>query len=165
MEAVPFTERIEPLRCEILRYVHRLTGDADTAEDVAQETLLRMLSAEIDEMRNPRAWLYRVATNLVRDRARKSARERRLEAPVDTQTPDRPDHELERRETVARVRSVLDRLAPRDREMLILRQSGFRYSEIAEVAGVQPQSMPVLAARAMARFRAAWLAEVGDESS
>jgi RNA polymerase sigma-70 factor (ECF subfamily) len=165
VEDGPLQDRIEPLRGEILRYVHRLTGDADAAEDVTQEALVRMLTADVDEMRNPRAWLYRVATNLVRDRARKLARERRLTEPIESSPPVRPDHEMERNQTVDRVRAVLDRLSPRDREMLILRESGFRHKEIAEVAGVQPQSMPVLAARAMARFRAAWLAEVGDESS
>jgi DNA-directed RNA polymerase specialized sigma24 family protein len=79
-----------------------------------------MLTADVDEMRNPRAWLYRVATNLVRDRARKLARERRLTEPIESSPPVRPDHELERNQTVDRGRAGLDRLSPRDRELLFL---------------------------------------------
>jgi len=59
----------------LVRYLTRRLGDADWAEEVAQETFLRALRQET--IVNERAWLFAVATNLVRDEARKDARRRR----------------------------------------------------------------------------------------
>lgn len=142
---------------ELRRYVHRLTGDPDMAEDVAQEAVLRLMRTTRDaEVRTPRAWLYRTATNMVRDQARREAMLRRRPVPVDTDDAATPEQDLERGEVIREVRAVLERIPARDRELLILRESGFRYREIAEVIGVKTQSVPVLAARALARFRAAY---------
>ena len=142
---------------ELRRYVHRLTGDPDMAEDVAQETVLRFMRAEKEgRVESARGWLYRTATNIVRDQARHEAMLRRKAVPVDMDTTLTPEQELERSEVIRQVRAVLERIPPRDRELLILRESGFKYREIAEVIGVQTQSVPVLAARALERFRAAY---------
>jgi RNA polymerase sigma factor (sigma-70 family) len=142
---------------ELRRYVHRLTGDPDVAEDVAQEAVLRLVRAQEEaEVRAPRAWLYRTATNMVRDQARHDAMRRRRPVPVDTDTAPTPEQDFERAETIRQVRDALARIPPRDRELLILRESGFRYREIAGVIGVQTQSVPVLAARALERFRRAY---------
>ena len=54
-------------RVELLRYVHRLTRDVHLAEDVVQDAFLR-LWRETRTVDNPRSWLYRVCTNMVRDR-------------------------------------------------------------------------------------------------
>jgi RNA polymerase sigma factor (sigma-70 family) len=153
--AVPL-EYDEWLR-ELRRYVHRLTGDPDRAEDVAQEATLRLVRARRQaEVRAPRAWLYRTATNMVRDQARHEAMLRRTTVPVDTDAAPTPEQDFERAETIRQVRSALELIPPRDRELLILRESGFRYREIAEVIGVKTQSVPVLAARALERFRKAY---------
>lgn len=142
---------------ELRRYVHRLTGDPDTAEDVAQEAVLRYMRAEQEgRVRTPRAWLYRTATNIVRDQARHEAMLRRTAVPVDADVAPTPEQDTERGEVIRQVRTVLERLSERDRELLILRESGFRYREIAEVIGVKTESVPVLAARALERFRVAY---------
>ena len=53
-------------RLELLRYVHRLTRDVHLAEDLVQDAFLR-LWREPRPVDNPRSWLFRVCTNLVRD--------------------------------------------------------------------------------------------------
>src|SRR5687767_15345055 len=65
-----FREYHDPL----VRYLTRRLGDRDWAEEVAQETFVRALRQ--DNITNERAWLFAVATNLVRDEARKDARRR-----------------------------------------------------------------------------------------
>jgi len=137
----------------VFRYLHRLTGDADVAADIAQESFVRLLDHPVPEDK-VRAWLFTVATNLVRDRAR--TRERRLRLlkagdPALGQAP-RPDEELEREESIQRVRRSLEQLGPRDRQLLMLREEGFRYGEIAELIGVAPGSVGQLLARALKRF-------------
>src|SRR3954470_17109450 len=59
----------------LVRYLTRRLGDRDWAEEVAQETFVRALRQ--NELQNERAWLFAVATNLVRDEARKDTRCRR----------------------------------------------------------------------------------------
>lgn len=142
-------------RLALLRYVHRLTGSADLAEDIAQEALLRMLREDVATLRSPRAWLFRVASNLVRDQARRASTAQRP-IPIDAGPDDRPDIAYERAERIARVRAALDRLAPRDREILMMRESGFPYAEIAVMAGVRTESVPTLVMRALDRFRRAF---------
>src|ERR671935_3124508 len=59
----------------LVRYLTRRLGDRDWAEEVAQETFVRALRQT--SIVSERAWLFAVATNLVRDEARKDARRRR----------------------------------------------------------------------------------------
>jgi RNA polymerase sigma-70 factor, ECF subfamily len=151
---------------ELLRYVHRLTGDAHAAEDVAQEALTRFIALDdASRVQNPRAWLFRVATNLVRDQARRYDTTRRKPLPVDADSPLTPEQDFERAEAIRGVRAALDRLSSRDRELLIMRESGFRHREIAEVLGVKTESVATLALRALERLRAAYRAECDDETS
>lgn len=154
---------LERWGAELRRYVHRLTGDADLSEDVAQDAVLRLLRAP-EPIDTPRPWLFRAATNLVRDRARHESMRQRRPPPVE-RDPDTPVEDLERAQRIAGVRAVLARLSERDRELLILRESGFRHAEIAEVMGVATGSVSVLAARALERFRKLYMAtQVADAS-
>lgn len=137
----------------LFRYLHRLTGDADIAEDVAQEAFVRLLRQSLTEP-EVRPWLFTVAMNLVRDSARKVERRHRLltTAPA-LVTPTRmPDENVERSERIESVRLVLDRLPDRDRQLLLMREEGFKYEEIAAVVGVAPASVGTLIARAVRRF-------------
>lgn len=139
------------------RYLYRLTGDADVAEDVAQEAFVRLLENEVPE-ESTRSWLFTVATNLVRDRSRTRDRRRRLLEAEDygPEPPGRPDERTERAERIERVREALDELKPRDRKILLLREEGFQYSEIAEMIGVKASSVGTLLARALRRFEEAY---------
>jgi RNA polymerase sigma factor (sigma-70 family) len=142
---------------ELRRYVHRLTGDPDVSEDVAQEAVMRLEQARrTHAVQQPRAWLYRAATNIVRDQARHDAMRQRRVPPGGDELSESPEYELERRETIRAVRAALERIPARDRELLILRESGFRHREIADIIGVKAESVSTLAARALERFRNAY---------
>lgn len=157
----------EQLYDALHRYVYRLTGDADAADDVAQEAFVRLLREGPMGPKAPRPWLFRVATNLVRDRARKIERRGRLLTAHYRLgvAPDGPDLELEKSETVAEVRRVLDTLKPRDRQILLMREEGFAYREIADVIGVDHRSVAMLMTRALRRFRAAFAASGVNDGS
>ena len=148
----------------LFRYLQRLTGDEDVAEDIAQESFVRLLKQSLPED-EVRPWLFTVAMNLVRDRARKSERRQRLltSAPnLVTRTP-LPDEDMERTEQIAAVRQVLNRLPERDCQLLLMREEGFKYDEIAHVIGVAPASVGTLIARALKKFVAEYEArEVND---
>jgi RNA polymerase sigma-70 factor (ECF subfamily) len=162
---VDFDGIFERLYPSLFRYLHRLTGDADVAEDVAQEAFVRLLRQKLSED-EVRPWLFTVAMNLVRDRARKTDRRQRLltGAPqLVTPTP-LPDEDVERSERIAAVRSVLKRLPERDRQLLLMREEGFKYEEIARVVGVAPASVGTLIARALRRFIEAYSAREAREA-
>ena len=152
---VEFEALFDQVYPALFRYCQRLTGDADAADDVAQEAFVRYLDRDIQgEPKAVRVWLFKVATHLIRDRVRTTDNRRRLlvENPVTPSAGIRPDEAAERNERVQAVRQVLEALDPRDRQMLLMREEGFSYKEVAEVVGVAATSVGTLLARAQRRF-------------
>lgn len=147
-------KRLQP---SLYRYLLRLTGDPDLAEDLAQEAFVRLLDHDLPEA-EIRPWIFAVATNLVRDAARTRERRRRLLQERGERTGQAPpaDERVERAERIASVRAALEQLSERDRTLLLLREEGFKYAEIADVIGVVPGSVGTLVARALRRFAAAY---------
>ncbi len=154
---VDFDSLFRRLYPSLHRYLHRMTGDADLADDYAQEAFVRLLKRPLPD-EEARLWLFTVATNLFRDGARTGRRRERLlsVAPVPQAPAPAPDTQVERGESVARVRAALETLAARDRQMLLMREEGFRYDEIARAVDVAPGSVGTLLARALRRFAAAY---------
>lgn len=138
----------------LVRYLTRRLGDADWAEEVAQETFVRALRQEV--IMNERAWLFAVATNLVRDEARKDARRRRhlaLLAEQERGAAHEPEiTTLERAQEAALARRAVDALAERDRLALLMREEGLDYHEIAEALGLSVGSVGTTLARARRRL-------------
>ena len=138
----------------LVRYLTRRLGDRDWAEEVAQETFVRALRQE--NIENERAWLFAVATNLVRDEARKDARRRRHLALLAEQERDvvsEPEPTtLERAQEAAMARKAVDALAERDRLALLMREEGLDYSEIAAALELSPGSVGTTLSRARRRL-------------
>ena len=139
----------------LVRYLTRRLGDRDWAEEVAQETFVRALRQ--DTLTNERAWLFAVATNLVRDEARKDARRRRHlellreEAKAESIVEPEPT-DLERAQERALARKAIDTLTERDREALLMREEGLDYTEIAEALELSPGSVGTTLSRARRRL-------------
>jgi RNA polymerase sigma-70 factor (ECF subfamily) len=139
---------------QLVRYLTRRLGDRDWAEEVAQETFVRALRQET--ITNERAWLFAVATNLVRDEARKDARRRRhlsLLAEEERDSVVEPEATtLEHAQEAALARKAIDALAERDRLALLMREEGLDYSEIAEALELSPGSVGTTLSRARRRL-------------
>ncbi|RJQ29314.1 MAG: sigma-70 family RNA polymerase sigma factor [Peptococcaceae bacterium] len=144
------------------RSVHRravyILGSAEAAEDVAQETFLRLYRTPPQEQNNIAGWLMRVAANLAYNHLRgENNRARResakfLEEPVAASSPSVEEMFLQSEEA-RMVHSVLQRLPPRDRVCLLLKHSGAGYREIADALSIKPGSVGVILARARAGFK------------
>jgi len=129
-------------------YLSRLSGDRQVADDLLQECYYRLLkSATVFESENHRRnYLYRIATNLVRDTKRGSkplfaegVEMNELAAPVG-------HADVERR---ADVRNAMGRLKPRERALLWLAYAqGSSHAEIAGVLGLKTGSIKLLLFRA-----------------
>ena len=142
----------------LVQYLSRRVGDQDWAEEVAQETFVRALKQE--SIASERSWLFAVATNLVRDGARRDARQRaRLEALRAEQGPEAVEPEPmpdERDEERARARGAIAMLAERDREALLMKEAGLGYDEIAEALGLSVGSVGTTLSRARRRLMEAY---------
>ena len=151
---VEFDALFEAVYPALFRYCNRMTGDPDQAEDLAQEAFFRLLDRGAQGTdAGLRSWLFRVATNLARDRSRTWETRRRILSSVPPpESAPSPEKDLDRAEDARRVREALEVLTERDREMLLLRQEGFSYREIAEVSGVSHRSVGTILARALKRF-------------
>jgi RNA polymerase sigma-70 factor (ECF subfamily) len=142
----------------LFRYLVRLTGDEDLAADAAQEAFVRLVERPPQD-RNLRAWLYAVATNVVRDSARARARWLTLlmgspdRAPMGDVGP-LPDAAAEQAERQRAVRAALDRLNWKERTVLLMREEGFAHHEIADAVGTTTGSVGTMLARALRKLSA-----------
>lgn len=136
----------------------RLTGTRQEAEDLAQEVFLRLHQCPLRHDENVAGWLYRVAINTGYNALRAAHRRERRErvAGHEANLPPSPEDEVARREAQRRVRDVLGKLPPRAAKLLILREMGFSYRELADIIGVAPGSVGTLLARAQRGFREAY---------
>ena len=142
----------------LVRYLTRRLGDRDWAEEVAQETFVRALRQ--DTIVNERSWVFAVAHNLVRDGARRDARNRRhlelLAAEARDEAEPSPDLTLERAQDAAMARKALDALGERDRQALLLKEEGLDYGEIAGILEIEKSSVGTTLSRARKRLAEAY---------
>jgi RNA polymerase sigma-70 factor (ECF subfamily) len=125
----------------IYHLAYRVTGNAEDARDVAQETFIKAYRA-LPRYRHHAAfgtWLHRIAVNTALDlvRRRPQAPPAGLEEVKLAAAAHNPDLELERREAERRVQAALARLSPPHRTIVVLRDlQGMAYEEIAGVLGI-----------------------------
>lgn len=151
-----FDDRFEPL----FHYLDRLSGEPALAADLAQEAFIRLYRRG-SMPDTPASWLVAVAHNLFRTSRRNDGRRRALRA---TRTPasftgdpaPAPDAALEREERRKAARAALERLPERERRLLLLRQEGFSYREMARALQLEETSVGSLLLRAKRAFRGAY---------
>ena len=149
------TERLfRTYHAPLVRYLTRRLGDRDWAEEVAQETFLRALRQS--NLTNERSWIFAVATNLIRDEARKDARRKAHLSLLAAESRDTyepaPDVALERAQEQAAARRALEVLPERDRNALLMREEGLDYNEIADALDLAVGSVGTTLARARRRL-------------
>ena len=128
----------------LVRYLQRLVGNEQLAEEMHQQTWLSVLE-HLDRF-DPRhvsggfkAWLFRIATNKANDHWRTGGRERAgregLRLVAEVAGPD-ASHKLEASETESKLRRALEQLPDNQRQVLLLRYySDMKFIEIAEALG------------------------------
>jgi RNA polymerase sigma-70 factor, ECF subfamily len=142
----------------ILNYVYRLVGDPAVAEDLTQEAFTRAWRArlQLPAIENPRAWLYRIATNAARDHLRRRSLLTWL--PLLGNEVRLADEGIEDANLEAeRMRRALLRLPPDYRVPLVLYTcQEFSVTEIAESLGLSPDAVKQRLVRARQKLREAY---------
>lgn len=142
------------------RYARRRVGRQD-CEDMVQETYLRLLQdAKIGELDSPRAYLFRVASNLAIDARRKISLETRFAdeaARLFDPATDRPNPHaaMDNFVRLQKFRASLDALAPICREIFLLNSmDGLNAAEIAARVGVSTRTVERHLVKARSELRA-----------
>lgn len=141
------------------RFFRNRVHDTDAADDLVQETFLRLTrSGATAHIRNPAAWLQRVARNLLFDRARRTrAQTAPIELPLDeAQLPPTPPEQilaLEAQDLLHRYEGALATLGERTRQVFLLhRIDDLTYREIAARLGISVATVEYHMMRALAHF-------------
>jgi RNA polymerase sigma-70 factor (ECF subfamily) len=128
------------LRDELVSTLCFMLGNAEDAQDVAQEAFLRCWRVRdgLPAVNNLRAWIFRVGMNAAKDLQRSAWRRRVQTVPgADTMPTTEnlsPLSELEHQETLNRLRQALTQLRPEEKDVFLLRQNGeLTYEQIAEM--------------------------------
>lgn len=167
-DAGAFEALLEGYGPRLYGYFYRLTGSRHDADDLLQDLfvrLVRMLGQYEHDGRFD-GWLFRIATNLVRDRVRRS-RSRRAEGRREGDEGDdvrlqaQPDHgaaqpgdRMERAEQIDRMQAALALLPDAEREVILMRHfSQLSFREIAEVMGTPLGTALARAHRGLAHLR------------
>ena len=146
---------------EIFAYLLRMVSEREWAQDLAQETFLSMYRArdQISDLHNPRAWLYRIATNLALNEIKRKRRFAWLpwhwheERPAGGSVAE----EVGRETLIERALAALppDYRAP----LLLYAHHGFKIAEIAEALHLSEGAARMRLQRARAMFRQAYRKE------
>lgn len=149
-------------RQRVLDVAYRMTSSVSEAEDIAQETSIRLLEADLSTIEDVVGWLVTVASRLSIDRLRLHENSRRvyvgpwLPEPLvrafDDDTADRVTLDDTVRMALL---IVLDRMTPAERTAFVLHDVfALPFDEIAEIVGRSPQAVRQLATRARRRVSA-----------
>ncbi|RXK53319.1 sigma-70 family RNA polymerase sigma factor [Oleiharenicola lentus] len=126
----------------LLRYATRLLhGDADRAQDVVQDTFVRLMAQPPEQVDGHVAeWLFTVCRNRVTDVLRKEGRMSLFaegQAERLTAAEPRPGSKMERAEQHAAVLQLIEKLPPNQQEVVRLKfQNGFSYQEISRITSL-----------------------------
>jgi RNA polymerase sigma-70 factor (TIGR02957 family) len=150
----PATDAFVAHRNLLFTVAYEILGSAADAEDVLQETWLRWVKVDLDQVRDQRAYLIRVTTRQSLNRLR--TLQRRKEAYVGPWLPEplltAPDAsgDVELAESVSMAMMlVLETLSPTERAVFVLREAfEISYDEIAAAVGKSPAAVRQIAHRA-----------------
>ena len=136
----------------LFRFLRRMTGSAEQAEDLTQETFLRLVRspAAADRETNEPALLFQIARNLLLNLRRDEGRKRLTGSPEELPTA------APRQAEAVDLNQALGGLQKTDREIFLMRElGGLTYEEIARVRSITPDAVRSRIYRARTALRAA----------
>ena len=146
-----FRQSVEAMIPAVRRYARALTRDADAADDLVQDTLVRALRSErLFLGGDVRSWLYTILTNLNKNRRRSLARRPQF-TQLTENNPDASGTEAEGRD-IERALSTL--VEERRSDLLLVMLEGMSYREVADIQGVPIGTVMSRRARARAHVNA-----------
>lgn len=163
------------IRDELISTLQYMLGNADDAQDAAQDAFLKCWRARqtLPEIQNLRAWIFRVGLNAAKDFQRSAWNRKSRPLPEDDlMMPAREEatsQSLEDREALDRLREAITHLRPEEKEVFLLRQNGeLTYEQIAEIRSAPVGTVKTQMRAALQKLRKVLNPEPaadGDETS
>lgn len=151
MDEEAFTAFYQRTARQVWAYLARVSGNATLADDLLQESYVRFLGAAAPWSHGEvacRSYLFRIATNLLRDHWRRP-QTTPIEDMPETALPVFHSRDTERIDSQALLGPALSRLKPRERQLLWLAYAeGCSHQEIADITGLKSPSIRLLLFRA-----------------
>jgi RNA polymerase sigma-70 factor (ECF subfamily) len=157
----PFEEAVKTMEREIMRFLMRSTGDRDDAMDLFQETWLRAYRAypTLQSEDGLRPWIFRIASNLCRNRARDRMRRGRVIAnqPADGAELEEKGGHLNLNggpEGALHLKQSIARLPGKQGQALMMRKfAGLEYAEIGTALNCSAESARASVYQALKKLR------------
>lgn len=143
-----FEELVRRYKDQLLSFVFRFVGNRNDAEDIVQETFLRVYKNKhyYKEIAKFSTWVYTIAGNLAKTELRRRKRKRLLSVSnimKDDKDYDIPDHAMNPEKTVdgtmkeTIIQNAIEKLPSRFKEVIVLRDvQGFSYEEISQILNI-----------------------------
>src|SRR4051794_12652240 len=158
--AVLLEEAFAKHQSEILGTLYYLVGNLEDAREALQEAFIKCWrhQAEVGQVENLKAWIFRVALNAGRDIRETAWRRKRQALPEDeaalVSRGAEPSEIVEHDERLRRLREAMKELRPEEQEVFLLRQNGeLTYDEIGEMLNVPTGTVKTRMRLALARLR------------
>ena len=151
MKKVSFRNDVLPLKNQLYRLALRITLTSEDAEDVVQETMMKVWSRrqQWDQIESMEAFCMAVCRNLALDKTRKmTATEQSIEA-SEHDTPDfshaaNPEEQAIQKDRLRLVRQIIDSLPEKQRSVMQLRDfEGKSYKEIAAIMDISEEQVKI----------------------
>lgn len=164
-----FEQLMDEYKDPLFAYLVRMVGDRAWAEDLCQETFLRIYRnrEEYAERMQFRAWMYRIARNIALDFLRREKLRVGILARgwASTRAPAGPPEILDARELEAAIGRAILELPVKFRNVFVLcALEGLSYEEVGEIEGCPAKTVSSRLARARERFARHLSAHVREES-
>jgi RNA polymerase sigma-70 factor (ECF subfamily) len=165
MKKISFRNDVLPLKNELFRLALRITLNREDAEDVVQETMIRVWNRrdQWEQIESIEAFCTTICRNLALDKTKRASNQ---DASLDNEGHDAPDHSYSanpeeqavQRDRVERVRRLMDLLPEKQRTCMQLRDvEGKSYKEIATVMDISEQQVKVNIFRARQTIKQEYL--------
>jgi RNA polymerase sigma-70 factor (ECF subfamily) len=165
-----FASLVKQLDSRIRRWAHRLSPDADSADDLAQLTLIRLheRAGQFDRRSRLTSWLYGMMRNLAADArradARRMSREQQASLHLVPAVPAEVDDDADGGRLATILESFHTTLSTREREVFELADlRGMATADISARLQIAPATIRVLLLRARRKLRARMLQDVMPE--
>ena len=148
------------LKDELIGTLVFVLGNREDAKDAAQDAFIKCWNAreQLPQVVNLRAWIFRVCFNTAKDMQRSAWNRRAKPLSAEQYTmmakDEPPDQNVERKESLARLRRAILDLREEEKEVFLLRQNGdLTYEQIAELRGCPVSTVKTQMRSALEKLR------------
>ena len=148
----------EAMREDVFRYLVYLGIEPDQAQELCQETFLRLYAKLRDgeQIDTVRGWVFTIARNCAHNSRQYARNVRPLDPVIESRASSsdlNPEQQFLQGEKMRRLRRAFTTVSPQQKHCLYLRSEGFRYREIAQILGIGTSTVGEFLRRAIDRLR------------